>query len=207
MTKTPDELLIPIGYIRKSHGIRGELSFAFAAEDPDLLRGEVFLLPPGASSRTHGPDGEQLSSFAPRPVAPGAAEKFTIERVRAHHGSVLILFKEVHDRTAAELLRGSSVLVPQSRLAPLEEDEVFLFDLPGMRVLVVDEEGGNEREIGVITSVDIPSGQELWTITTPGGQEILFPAVDEFVLDIDLASRTARIAPPPGLLELYVNTQ
>ena len=36
-----------------------------------------------------------------------------------------------------------------------------------------------------------------------GGYEILFPAVPEFVRDIDLTAETATIAPPEGLLDLY----
>lgn len=127
--------------------------------------------------------------------------------MRAHHGLLIVSFTGVHSRNEAELLRQHTLLVPRSRLSPLEEDEVYLLDLPGLRVLAVDEESGGEREVGVIASVDIPAGQEIWTITTPDGQEILFPAVDQFVLDIDLDARTARIAPPPGLLEIYLNAE
>ncbi len=185
MPTPTDDTLIPIGHIRKSHGIRGELSLAFMAEDPALLKGEVFLLPSGTPDAT--------------------PKKYVVEKFRAHHGGLLISFKGVTTRNDADLLRQCSVLVPKSRLAPLDDDEVYLLDLPGLRVLALDEKDGTEREIGVITSVDIPSGQELWTITTPDGKEILFPAVDEFVLDIDLDAGAARIAPPPGLLELYLD--
>lgn len=156
---------------------------------------------PGASSPVSGAL-RGLSSLPPL-----AARKFTVERVRAHHGLLIVSFTGVHSRNEAELLRQHTLLVPRSRLSPLEEDEVYLLDLPGLRVLAVDEESGGEREVGVIASVDIPAGQEIWTITTPDGQEILFPAVDQFVLDIDLDARTARIAPPPGLLEIYLNAE
>jgi 16S rRNA processing protein RimM len=44
----------------------------------------------------------------------------------------------------------------------------------------------------------------LWSIRTPDGKEVLFPAVEEFVLDIDLEAGSVRIAPPPGLLDLYL---
>ena len=67
-----------------------------------------------------------------------------------------------------------------------------------------EEEGRAPREIGVITAVAAPAGQELWTITTPAGEEVLLPAVPEFVLDIDLTAEIVVIAPPPGLLDLYL---
>jgi 16S rRNA processing protein RimM len=52
--------------------------------------------------------------------------------------------------------------------------------------------------------VDTPAGQEIWTILTPEGREILFPAAPDFVLEINPEAGLARIAPPPGLLALYL---
>lgn len=202
--------LISIGFIRKPHGIRGELSLALNAEDPDLVQGEVFLVPPGKSTQAAQDKAPNSSPVSPAAKKAGKAapvslaQKYTVERARFHHGSLIVSFKEVRSRNDAELLRQYSVLVPKSRLAPLEADEVYLLDLHGLTVLAVNQENNEETKIGIISSVDIPSGQELWTIVTPGGKEILFPAVNEFVLDIDLAQNTARIAPPPGLLELYL---
>ena len=213
MQSPADDPLIPIGHITKPHGIRGELLLVFAADDPALLKGDVFLSPSAARPGGQPVAGAPLSasgaaSLRGLPSVPSQAmRKVTIERVRMHHGSLIVSFAGVHSRNEAELLRQHTLLAPRSRLSPLEEDEVYLLDLPGLRVLAVDEKSGGEREIGVIASVDIPAGQELWTITTPDGQEILFPAVDQFVLGIDLDARTARIAPPPGLLEIYLQTK
>ncbi len=172
--------LVPVGHISKAHGIRGEVVLVFEAESPDLLTDTVYL--------RSSPEAE------PRPYA--------VERVRVHHGTLLASLRGVTSRNEAELLRRHAVLVPRDKLPPLAEDEVYLSELPGLRVMA--EENGQEREIGVITSVDTPAGQDLWTITTAQGEEILFPAVEEFVLDIDLDAGVARIAPPPGLLDLYL---
>ena len=177
-----DDPLIPVGHINKAHGIRGEVSLVFDAESTELLHGDVFLQPRGG----------------------GVTRTLRITRTRMHHGALLVTFTGVTTRNDAELLRGLTVSVPRSTLPPLDDDELYLSDLPGVSVVVV-EENSPERVIGTITSVDIPAGQELWTITTPDGKEILFPAVDEFVLSIDLEEGTARIAPPPGLLDLYLS--
>lgn len=172
--------LVPIGYLSRAHGIRGELAFVLNAESSDLAQGEVWL----------------------RPKAGGTARLFEIERARAHHGALLVTLKGVGTRNEAEALKAHTVLVDAGRLPPLDADEIWLKDLPGLRVLVEDE--GGERDIGVIASADAPAGQVLWSITTPTGKEVLFPAVDEFVLSIDLEKGEARIAPPPGLLDLYL---
>ena len=57
---------------------------------------------------------------------------------------------------------------------------------------------------GVLDHVLFHGEQELWSILTPEGKEILLPAVPEFVADIDLDTGIIRITPPEGLLELYM---
>ena len=48
-----------------------------------------------------------------------------------------------------------------------------------------------------------PGGAELWVIRDAAGNEILFPAADALVPEIDLDAGFVVIDPPPGLLELY----
>lgn len=58
--------------------------------------------------------------------------------------------------------------------------------------------------LGTLEQVLFHGEQEVWVIVTPDGREVLFPAVPEFVPDIDLDAEIIRIAPPEGLLELYL---
>lgn len=171
---------MPVGYLSRVHGIRGELVFVLTAESSDLAEGEIWL----------------------RPRAGGRAKPFVIERARTHHGALLVVLRGITTRNEAELLKSHTVLVDADRLPELDDDEVWLKDLPGLRVIIEDEAG--ERELGVIASADAPAGQVLWSITTHDGKEVLFPAVEEFVLSIDLEKGETRIAPPPGLLDLYI---
>lgn len=192
-----DTPLVKVGHISKAHGIRGELVLVFDADSPELVSGEVVLRP-----RSQGPD-----------------KRLVVERTRFHHGKLLVSVRGVSTRNDAELLCRHGVYVPKDRLPPLEDDEVYLSDLPGLRVFLAagrasgtsdgikEPEPQAGEEIGVIASVDVPAGQELWTIVTPGGKEILFPAVEQFVISIDLEQGAALINPPPGLLELYLDEQ
>lgn len=180
IASSPAPDLVPIGHLSKAHGIRGELVLVLTTEYPELASGTVYL----------------------RPRNGGVARPLAIAHTRAHHGALLVAFSDITDRNQAELLRSHTVLVSRDRLPALEEDEIWLRDLPGLRVIALEEDGP-EREIGVITAAEAPAGQILWTIAAPDGTEILFPAVDEFVLSIDPDKGEARIAPPPGLLDLY----
>ena len=180
-TPVSEKDLLPVGYLSKAHGIRGELVFVLTAESRDIVDGTLFL-----RHRNGGP-----------------VKPFTLAGKRKHHSSLLLSFAGVTTRNDAELLRSHTVYVLRDSLPPPRGDEVFLADLPGLRVFTVNEVG-DDVELGIIEEASAPAGQVLWTIRTPQGGEILFPAVEEFVLSIDLENNTGRIAPPPGLLELYL---
>ncbi|MGJ3521584.1 ribosome maturation factor RimM [Nitratidesulfovibrio sp. D1] len=174
-----DDSFIEIGLVGRPHGLRGEVGVDFWADSPDLLRGALWLRP-----------------------GRGAPRAMTVAAVRRHQGRPLVLFEGIADRSAAETLRGMRVLVPRDRLPELDEDEVYLHELLGLRVLLHD----TGKALGTLDDVQMPGGQEVWSIRTADGKEVLLPAVDEFVASIDLDAREVRITPPPGLIELYLET-
>lgn len=176
---------IEVGCIIKAHGIRGEICIDYNADSPDLLRGGIYLAPAGAGK------------------APG--KHYAIKKIRMHQGRPLLTLEGVPDRTAAELLRGQRIFIPEDRLPELEPDEIYMSELPGLEVMTRGEDG-SVSPLGTLTQADIQAGQELWTITTPDGKEVLFPATPEFVESIDLESGQVVIAPPPGLLEIYLQS-
>jgi 16S rRNA processing protein RimM len=175
----PEQELVAIGHVVNAHGIRGEVSVAFHADSPALLDGELYL---------------QAGSGSPR-------RRTTVSR-RSNGARLLLRFEGVTDRNAAELLRGSRILVPFSALPPPGEGEYYRHELVGFVVLDVSD-AGHARPLGRIRTVAEPAGQELWTIVDADGRELLFPAVPEFVLGIDPGDKTVRVNPPPGLTELY----
>lgn len=73
--------------------------------------------------------------------------------------------------------------------------------LPGLEVFTLDDKS---VPLGIISAVDDTAGQEIWTITTPDGREVLFPVQQEFVVELDPDQGIAVISPPPGLLEIYL---
>ena len=176
---------IPVGYIPRVHGIRGEAVLVLEAESEEVLREELFAFPRASAT----------------PPSRENARKLTAQSVRRHHGSLLVSFTGINTRTQAESLRQHTIFIFRGKNSPATDD-VYLYDLPGLRVFV--QEGDTQREIGVLSSADVPAGQELWTIETPEGKEILFPAVPEFIVELNPDAGTVSIAPPPGLLELYL---
>lgn len=175
----PDSYFLPIGRIRKAHGIRGEVSVDYYADSPGLLNEGVYLR---RSSET--PVFYEVVSF------------------RAHHGALLIRFKSIPDRTAAEHLRGFELLIPKDRLPEPDDDSIYIHEILGLSVYAVDE-NGTETLWGAIEDVADIAGQEIWTISLSGKEDVLFPVTSEFILAFDIDAGRVKISPPPGLLELY----
>lgn len=174
----PASSLVVLGRLAKPHGVKGDIRVDYYADSADLLDKPLML---------------RAGRFAPRPI-----------RVRDWHlwkDQLILGIEGCNDRSAAEQLRGQELLIDASFLPEADEDEPYLRDLIGLSVRLEDG-----TLIGELESVDFPAGQEMWSIRAPeneGGYEILFPAVPEFVLDIDLSAETVTIAPPEGLLDLY----
>jgi len=167
---------VEIGIIGRPHGVKGEIRVNYYADSLDLLRGALFL---------------RAGKEPPRPVR--------IRTLRVHQGQPVISLDGVDDRSAAEVLRGQSLLVPESAMPPLEDDEAYLYELIGFSVLD-DATGKCLGSLGYIMSHTAP---ETWAVITPEGREFYFPAVPRFIASIDMKARLIRIAPPAGLLELY----
>lgn len=178
---------IEVGYIVKAHGIRGEICIEYNADSPDLLRGFVYL----AAQKEGGKKNPQ------------ASRRYTVKSIRMHKGRPLLVLEGVPDRTAAELLRGQRIFIPENRLPEPGPDEIYMSDLPGLEIFV-REENGNLLPLGELTDASIQAGQELWTITTPQGLEVLFPVAEDFVESINMDENSAVITPPPGLLDIYL---
>ena len=154
----------------------------------------------GTLARPHGIRGEIRVNYYADSLELLRGDVVYLQAGRMHQGTPLIRFVEAPDRTAAEFLRGQTLLIPESALPELDEDEVYLHDMLGLSV-VLDATG---QKLGVLDHVLFHGEQELWSILTPEGKEILLPAVPEFVADIDLDTEIIRITPPEGLLELYM---
>lgn len=107
-----------------------------------------------------------------------------------------IYFAEITDRTAAEKLQGAELYLNRADFPDLLEDEFYLGDLIGARVILA-----NGDEAGVLTGFSSNNIQLLLEVKTPSGYVASVPLVDAIVLDIDCENKIITIDPPAGLLE------
>ena len=176
---TPPELMI-VGRLRKAHGIRGELGVESLTDTPAA----VFTV--GRSILVGTTEGD------PDP----AGQHLTVRRARPQGDrSIIIGFDEISDRGEAELWVGRYLLVPASELEPPAEGEVYLHELPGMRVVLPDG-----ATLGVVSEVfELPQGLALEVRRDEGN--VVLPFHEEFVQSVDRSGRTIVATPPEGLIE------
>lgn len=126
-------------------------------------------------------------------------EKFQpmqLRRVFEHKPNVFILtLQGIGDRNTAETLRGVEVFIPESEAAPLDEDEYFLHDLPG---IVVETVAG--EVVGTVKDVLETGANEVLVVTRPDESEVLIPMIRDVVKSLDIQGKRLVIEPIEGLL-------
>lgn len=127
-------------------------------------------------------------------VGPGYTPRI-IRRIRSHQSGVLLQFKDITDRDAAEALRGAFVHVPLEEAVPLEEGEYYLYQIEGIRV--VSDAG---EELGRLTGYIETGANDVYIVTTPEAGEILLPAIPEVILTVDLEERVMTVHLLEGLV-------
>jgi 16S rRNA processing protein RimM len=155
------------------------------------VRGDVFVEP-----WTDVPE----ERFAPGEVLwtePASAGPLTVESANAASGKLVVHFAGVHDRSAAEALRGTQLVIPAAQRPPLADpDEFYDSDLVGLAASTVDG-----TDLGEVADV-VHAGGASYLVVRVGGRERLVPFVAAIVPTVDLAAGRVVIDPPEGLLDL-----
>lgn len=125
----------------------------------------------------------------------GESAPCTIESVRMRGKDIYLKLSGVDDRTAAESFRGKYLFIEESQKKQLPKAKFFVDDIVGCAV--IDEEG---KKFGTIRAVDALPGQMMHTVRTALG-DVMLPAVQEFVLSVDVEKKEIVIRPPEGLFE------
>ncbi len=161
---------------------------------PHGIRGEV---------RVKSFTGDPLALADYGPLFAKDGRKFTIVDIRPANTVVVVRFKGVNDRSAAEALTNTALFVDRSAL-PEDgaEDEFYHADLVGLKVL--DDKGA---EIGRVGAVQNFGGGDILEITPPAGHDLLVPFSAAAVPEVAIAKGYLRIDPvAAGLADDGENT-
>jgi 16S rRNA processing protein RimM len=138
--------------------------------------------------------GQHACFYLASPDSPEAVQRYLVEKLRRHRGALLLKLGGCDDRNAADELRGMLVQIPIEAAAPLEEGEYYHFQLIGVRV---ETEGG--EWLGQVVEVLATGANDVYVVRGPWG-EVLLPAVDDVVLELDLELKRMVVHLLPGML-------
>ena len=125
-----------------------------------------------------------------------AYQEYTIKSLRWHGGDLLVALEELPDRTAVEIFRNIMVHMKSEDMPEPPEGEYYTHQLVGLEV--VTDQG---EKLGRIKEVLFTGANDVYLVESAGGKELLLPAIDQVVLEIDLEARVAKVHIIPGLLD------
>ncbi len=167
------EELLQVGVITQTHGIRGEVKVFPTTDDAARFQElKQVLLDTGK---------EKLS--------------LEIESVKFFKQFVILKFRGYDNINDIERYKRCPLLVEREHAVPLEEDEYFITDMIGMKV--VTDKG---EEFGVLKDVMTTGANDVYVIEHPEAGEVLIPAVKECVLDVDVSGGQMKIHVMDGLI-------
>lgn len=117
---------------------------------------------------------------------------FEVERLRPAKGDVLIVkFRGIGDRNAAEALNGVSLHVERSALPAPGEDEFYHADLIGLAAF--DAAG---EPLGTVIAVHDFGAGDILDIAPAKGPSMLVPFTAEAVPEVDVTAGRITVIPP-----------
>ncbi len=163
-----------IGILNKPHGIHGELQFSFDDDIFDRVDADYIVC-----------------------KLDGILVPFFIEEYRFRSDTTAIIkLEDVDTEQKARRLTNTEVYFPIKHAEGLEPASLGWSFFEGFRV-----EETHHGAIGTVTAVDNSTINTLFVIDN-GGRELLVPAHEEFIRDIDTEHRVITMSLPEGLMTL-----
>lgn len=165
-----------LGFILKTHGIQGEVTFVLDVDTPEDYKGleSVFI----------GINGKLVPFF--------------IDKIQITGEKAIVRLEDVNTLEKAEGIVGNTLYLPLQNLPQLDEDQFYYHDIIGYRI--IDEVKG---PLGIVANIYELPGQDVLAMTY-WEKEVLIPITDEIVTGADREIKEVYVVLPDGLLEVYL---
>lgn len=166
------EDLLQIGVITTTHGVRGEVK-VFPTTD-DVMRFKKLkqvILDTGK---------EQI--------------ELEVAGARFFKNLVILKFKGIDNINDVEQYRQKSLYVTRENAVPLGENEYFIADLIGLKV--VSDEG---EELGTLSDVWQTGANDVYVVSKENTPDLLIPAIRDCIRQVDIESGTMQVHLLAGL--------
>ena len=167
------EQVLQVGVITQPHGVRGEVKVFPTTDDPVRFKKlKKVILDTGK---------EKLD--------------LEVEHVKFFKQFVIVKFKEFDNINDIERYKRCPLLVTRENAVSLEEDEYFVADMIGMKVITEDG-----TEFGTLSDVMETGANDVYVIDSKEHGEVLMPAIKECVLNVDMESGIITVHLMNGLI-------
>ena len=165
--------LFRVGVIANTHGVRGEVKVFPTTQEPERFK--------------------KLKDV----ILDTGKEKVDLEvkSVRFFKNLVIVKFKGIDNINDIEKYKGRDLWIPREEAQELDEDEYYIADLLGMKVLLEDG-----SEFGTLKNVMETGANDVYIVDSVEHGEVLLPAIKECILDVDIETNTMTVHLMKGLL-------
>ncbi len=168
------EPLLRVGIIANTHGIHGEVKVYPTTDDISRFESlKQIILDTGKEKKD-----------------------LNITSVKFFKQMVILKFKEFNNINEIERYKGCDLLVTRENAVSLEENEFFIADLIGCKV-ITDE----DKELGLLSDVISTGANDVFVVATKEGEEMLLPYIEDCIKSVDIENKTIIAHILPGLLD------
>ena len=152
-----EPVFIAVGFLRRSHGVKGEMIMDVLTAYPERLR---------AGRKVYVGDQHELVE---------------IKSVRWHIPAMLVRLAGCETPEDTATYRNKTVFVRVDELPPLPEGEYYHHQLIGLSI--VNESG---EALGVLEQILETGANDVYLVRRVDGSELLLPAIEDVIVKVDL---------------------
>jgi 16S rRNA processing protein RimM len=165
-----EPVYLVVGFLRRPHGLRGEIIMDLHTDFPERLR-------------------------SGRKLFVGAEHKpMALAGTRPHAKGMLVKLKGVETSEEAGQFRNQWVYVKAADVPTLPEGQIYQHELLGFNV--IDE---NDNPLGELVEIIETGANDVYVVKDESGKEILLPAIPSVILNVDPVRRIMRVHLLEGL--------
>lgn len=169
--RQPPEFLA-VGRVVRPHGVRGGLKVAADS-------GLIYKLEP-ATEIFLGSDKEAV----------------IVKTLHLHRKEFLLYIEGCSNRDHAEHWRGKVIYIHYSSHDELPDGEFFHWQIVGLKVVTTADE-----ELGEIEDIIETGANDVYLVRDSSGNEIMLPAIESVIQEVDLVNERIIVRLLPGLIE------
>ncbi len=161
-----------VGIIANTHGIAGEVKVFPTTDDPARFK--------------------KLKNVI---LDTGKGDKILdITQVKFFKNMVILRFRQFSNINEVQIYKGKSLYVTRENAVKLEEDEYFIADMIGMRIVSTEGE-----ELGTLKDVLQTGANDVYIVDGPDRKELLLPAIGECIKEVNMDEGLMTVFLMPGL--------